>query len=177
MLQRLRVGVLAGLHKVVQVACDERGGLAVRLVQGSGSFRSRSTTTCLKRGRWLKLWRAFDLRSDARSAAERRGSRLIEIKFADRTTALWSKNAGAHPGSHAEHRLRSRTSVFWPPRSFWTKRSQLFGTTTRALRSARPGRKTVSWSRRCSWAAPRCPSVASARSGNLAHLQRRSTAR
>ena len=36
MLQRLRVGVLAGLHKVVQVevARDERGGLAVRLVQG-----------------------------------------------------------------------------------------------------------------------------------------------
>ena len=30
------VGVLAGLHKIVQVevACDERGGLAVRLVQG-----------------------------------------------------------------------------------------------------------------------------------------------
>ena len=36
MLQRLRVGVLAGLHEVVQVevARDERGGLAVRLVQG-----------------------------------------------------------------------------------------------------------------------------------------------
>ena len=37
-LQRPRVGVLAGLHEVVQVevACDERGGLAVRLVQGQG---------------------------------------------------------------------------------------------------------------------------------------------
>ena len=37
-LQRLRVGVLAGLHKVVQVEVtrDERGGLAVRLVQGQG---------------------------------------------------------------------------------------------------------------------------------------------
>ena len=36
MLQRLRVGVLAGLHEIVQVevARDERGGLAVRLVQG-----------------------------------------------------------------------------------------------------------------------------------------------
>ena len=36
MLQRLRVGVLAGLHEVVQVevARDERGGLAVQLVQG-----------------------------------------------------------------------------------------------------------------------------------------------
>ena len=36
MLQRLRVGVLAGLHEVVQVevARDELGGLAVRLVQG-----------------------------------------------------------------------------------------------------------------------------------------------
>ena len=35
-LQRLRVGVLAGLHEVVQleVAREERGGLAVRLVQG-----------------------------------------------------------------------------------------------------------------------------------------------
>ena len=35
-LQRLRVGVLAGLHEIVQVevARDERGGLAVRLVQG-----------------------------------------------------------------------------------------------------------------------------------------------
>ena len=35
MLQGPRVGVLAGLHKIVQVevACDERGGLAVRLVQ------------------------------------------------------------------------------------------------------------------------------------------------
>ena len=33
--QRLRVGVLAGLHEVqVEVARDERGGLAVRLVQG-----------------------------------------------------------------------------------------------------------------------------------------------
>ena len=32
----MRVGVLAGLHEVVQVevARDERGGLAVRLVQG-----------------------------------------------------------------------------------------------------------------------------------------------
>ena len=30
------VGVLAGLHKIVQaeVACDKRGGLAVRLIQG-----------------------------------------------------------------------------------------------------------------------------------------------
>ena len=37
-LQRLRVGVLAGLHEVVQVevARDERGGLAARLVQGQG---------------------------------------------------------------------------------------------------------------------------------------------
>ena len=35
MLQGPRVGVLAGLYKIVQeVACDERGGLAVRLVQG-----------------------------------------------------------------------------------------------------------------------------------------------
>ena len=36
MLQRLRVGVLAGLREVVQVevARDERGGLALRLVQG-----------------------------------------------------------------------------------------------------------------------------------------------
>ena len=35
-LQGPGVGVLAGLHKIVQVevACDERGGLAVRLVQG-----------------------------------------------------------------------------------------------------------------------------------------------
>ena len=35
-LQGPRVGVLAGLHKIVQVevACDERGGLAVRLIQG-----------------------------------------------------------------------------------------------------------------------------------------------
>ena len=35
-LQRLRVGALAGLHEIVQVevARDERGGLAVRLVQG-----------------------------------------------------------------------------------------------------------------------------------------------
>ena len=35
-LQGLRVGVLAGLRKIVQVevACDERGGLAVWLVQG-----------------------------------------------------------------------------------------------------------------------------------------------
>ena len=35
MLQRPGVGVLAGLHDVVQVevACDEQGGLAVRLVQ------------------------------------------------------------------------------------------------------------------------------------------------
>ena len=35
-LQGPRVGVLAGLHKIVQVevACDKRGGLAVRLVQG-----------------------------------------------------------------------------------------------------------------------------------------------
>ena len=35
-LQGPRVGVLAGLYKIVQVevACDERGGLAVRLVQG-----------------------------------------------------------------------------------------------------------------------------------------------
>ena len=35
-LQGPRVGVLAGLHKIVQVevACDEQGGLAVRLVQG-----------------------------------------------------------------------------------------------------------------------------------------------
>ena len=42
-LQGPRVGVLAGLHKIVQVevACDERGGLAVRLGRGSGSFRSR----------------------------------------------------------------------------------------------------------------------------------------
>ena len=38
MLQRLRVGILAGLRKVVQVEVtrDERGGLAVRLVQGQG---------------------------------------------------------------------------------------------------------------------------------------------
>ena len=37
-LQRLRVGVLAGLHEVVQVEVDrdEGGGLAVRLVQGQG---------------------------------------------------------------------------------------------------------------------------------------------
>ena len=36
-LQGLGVGVLAGLHKIVQVevACDERGGLAVRLVQAA----------------------------------------------------------------------------------------------------------------------------------------------
>ena len=36
MLQGPGVGVLAGLRKIVQVevACDERGGLAVRLVQG-----------------------------------------------------------------------------------------------------------------------------------------------
>ena len=40
---------------------------------------------------------------------------VIEIKFADATTALWSENAGAHP-------LRSRTSEFWPPRSSWTLR-------------------------------------------------------
>ena len=35
-LQRLRVGVLAGLYEIVQVevARDKRGGLAVRLVQG-----------------------------------------------------------------------------------------------------------------------------------------------
>ena len=35
-LQGPRVGVLAGLYKIVQVevACDERGSLAVRLVQG-----------------------------------------------------------------------------------------------------------------------------------------------
>ena len=35
-LQRLRVGVLAGLRKIVQVevACDEQGGFAVRLIQG-----------------------------------------------------------------------------------------------------------------------------------------------
>ena len=42
-LQRLRVGVLAGLHEVVQVevARDERGGLTVGWSRGSGSFRSR----------------------------------------------------------------------------------------------------------------------------------------
>ena len=40
MLQRLWVGVLAGLHEVVQVevACDERG-LASGWSRGSGSFR------------------------------------------------------------------------------------------------------------------------------------------
>ena len=31
---------------------------------------------------------------------------VIEIEFADATTALWSENAGAHPTGHAEHRLR-----------------------------------------------------------------------
>ena len=38
---------------------------------------------------------------------------VIEIEFADATTALWSENAGAHPAratlstgaGHAEHRL------------------------------------------------------------------------
>ena len=33
---------------------------------------------------------------------------VIEIEFADATTALWSENAG--------------TSEFWPPRSSWTLR-------------------------------------------------------
>ena len=44
MLQRLRVGVLAGLHEVVQVevARDERGGLAVRLVQRRRADEQRS---------------------------------------------------------------------------------------------------------------------------------------
>ena len=52
-LQRLRVGVLAGLHKVVQVevARDERGGLAVRLVQGQRLIPLQ--VACSKRGRWL----------------------------------------------------------------------------------------------------------------------------
>ena len=54
-LQRLRVGVLAGLDEIVQVevARDERGGLAVRLVQGQ---RLVPLPTCSKRGRWLKPW-------------------------------------------------------------------------------------------------------------------------
>ena len=32
---------------------------------------------------------------------------VIEIEFADATTALWSENAGAPGGSHAKHRLRN----------------------------------------------------------------------
>ena len=46
---------------------------------------------------------------------------VIEIEFADATTALWSENAGAHP-SGATLRTDFRTSGFWPPRSSWTLR-------------------------------------------------------
>ena len=45
---------------------------------------------------------------------------VIEIEFADATTALWSENAGAHPSGAPTS--RSRTSEFWPPRSSWTLR-------------------------------------------------------
>ena len=45
---------------------------------------------------------------------------VIEIEFADATTALWSENAGAHPA--AAPTSRSRTSEFWPHRSSWTLR-------------------------------------------------------
>ena len=45
---------------------------------------------------------------------------VIEIEFADATTALWSENAGAHPAGAPTS--RSRTSEFWPHRSSWTLR-------------------------------------------------------
>ena len=41
---------------------------------------------------------------------------VIEIEFADATTALWSENAGAHPAGAT---LGSRTSEFWPFRLSW----------------------------------------------------------
>ena len=40
---------------------------------------------------------------------------VIEIEFADATTALWSENAGAHPSGATLSTVRSRTSGFWPP--------------------------------------------------------------
>ena len=55
-LQGPRVGVLAGLHKIVQVEVLLTNEVALRSgwSRGSGSFRSRQPTTSSKRGRWLK---------------------------------------------------------------------------------------------------------------------------
>ena len=58
MLQRLRVGVLAGLHEIVQVevARDERGGLAVRLVQGQRLVPLQVAHNLLEARARLKPW-------------------------------------------------------------------------------------------------------------------------
>ena len=54
---------------------------------------------------------------------------VIEIEFADATTALWSENAGAHVRRHAEHRLQDpeRPSSGLPGRPWSPSRVLLSG--------------------------------------------------
>ena len=87
---------------------------------------------------------------------------VIEIEFADATTALWSENAGAHP-SGATLSTDFRTSK--PPRSSWTLRwlspstacssqeGRSCSATPRCTRSS-PASRTESRSTTSPWRAP-----------------------